>query len=382
MSNYSASRDRCRPPNEGSSVVRRTAPKPGTNLRTRTSRRTKLKFYFDSQGKCPRFAVPLVNLLISSHSCENYQSYCPLKVICPRLKLFIPRLIGEVYRWLPISSGLTKLSFNPLLNRAFQKAPRVVTARLRDGTPMEVDCNDYHGRILYLFGSNDLKVTASAVAFSKAGDVFLDIGANYSTIGLAVSHKVGSTGAVHLFEPQKRIGDAVQKAIDAGHYRNVHLHRVGLLDKDGSFTIRGPQQHSGMATFVDRGDSTGFAVIEQCAVKEVSGYLAPLLAGRSFGAKLDIEGAEPLVMPWLLAQPNLQFLIFESAHNQRDLFDSVRNANFALYGLDRRPIGHLLKRVAEFAEMANFHDLIAVRARSAQLPSQATPAELARATRA
>jgi hypothetical protein len=47
---------------------------------------------------------------------------------------------------------------------------------------------------------------------------------------------------------------------------------------------------------------------EECPIREIGSYAGPLITGRNFGANLDIEGAEPKVMPWLLAQPNLRFL--------------------------------------------------------------------------
>jgi FkbM family methyltransferase len=288
-------------------------------------------------------------------------------------------IIAAVYRRLPITSGLTRFSFNKYLNRIFRGAPPTVTAHLRDGTPIEVDPQDYHGRILYLFGSNDIKVTANAVALLKAGDVFLDIGANYSTVGLAASHSAGPSGAVHLFEPQKRIADPVEAAIAAGGYRNVQLHRLGLMDVDGSFTIRGPANHSGRATFVDHEDSANFVAIEECQVRAIDAYATPLVAGKSFGAKLDIEGSEPKVMPWLLAQPNLRFLIFEAAHHHQELYDEVRSSGLTLYGLDRTLIHIGLTRIDDFKTMRNFHDLLAVRlSDSAKAPAKTDPRALAK----
>lgn len=288
-------------------------------------------------------------------------------------------MIAAVYRRLPIRSGLTRLSFNPVMNRLIGRDAAPVTARLRDGTPIEVDPSDYHGRILYLFGSNDIKVSMNANAFLRAGDVFLDIGANYSTIGIAASHVVGPGGAVHLFEPQKRIADRVEKAIKAGGYANVHLHRIGLMDTDGSFTIKAPAHHSGRATFVEHEDSAGFGAIEVCQVREIGAYVAPLVAGKPFGVKLDIEGSEPLIMPWLLAQPNLRFLIFEAAHHHQELYDDVRRSGLTLYGLDRSALKLGVTRVDDFKAMRAFHDLVAVRLRDgASAPASIDPRALAR----
>jgi FkbM family methyltransferase len=270
-------------------------------------------------------------------------------------------LIVKVFHRAPIQSGLTRLSFNRFLNYLMAGGPDLRRARLRDGNWIEVKANDYHGRILFLFGTNDPKVEQTANALLQPGDVFLDIGANYASIGLSASHVVGSRGSVHLFEPQKKLADSVQIAIDAGGFANVHLHRVGLLDRDDKLVLRSPSYHSGMATFARAETGFSFEVVEECEVKEISAYVGPLIEGRRFGAKVDVEGSEPAIMPWLLAQPNLAFLIFEAASNQDKLYRSVRDAGLLLYGLARHPLKLIASRVDQFSEMSKFHDLVAVK---------------------
>jgi FkbM family methyltransferase len=275
--------------------------------------------------------------------------------------LMLVPIIAAVYRRLPIKSGVTRLSFNPLMNRLMDDCHDPMVAKMKDGNRIAVDPTDYHGRVLYLFGTNDIKVSMNAQAFLRKGDVFLDIGANYSTIGLAASATVGPTGAVHLFEPQTRIGDRVEAAIRAGGYENVRLHRLGLMDEDGTLPIKAPSHHSGRATFVMHDRASNFEVIEECPIREIGSYAGPLIKGRNFGAKLDIEGAEPKVMPWLLAQPNLRFLIFEAAHNHTKLYSQIRESGTTLFGLDRDPLRLRLSRIDSPADMRRFHDLIAVR---------------------
>jgi FkbM family methyltransferase len=287
------------------------------------------------------------------------------------------RLIAELYRRLPIKSGVTRLSFNPIMDRLMKGYEEPIPATLKDGNKITVDPSDYHGRILYLFGTNDIKVSMNANAFLRSGDVFLDIGANYSTIGLAASYAVGPTGAVHLFEPQRRLADRVEAAVRAGGYTNVRLHRVGLMDENASLTIKAPSYHSGRATFVEHDQTSDFDVTEICEVREISAYVGPLVAGRYFGAKVDIEGSEPKVMPWLLAQPNLRFLIFEAAHNQRLLYEQVRSSGLTLFGLERDLLRLRISRVDRFDDMGRFHDLIAVRIAGAALaPDHIDPRKL------
>ena len=276
------------------------------------------------------------------------------------LKLLLHCVIWVFHR-LPIRSGLTKLSFNRFIDPLIAAAPRLPYAGLRDGQRINVNIADHDGRILYLFGTNDPKVAQTAQALSLPGDVFLDIGANYSTIGLAVSHTVGRTGAVHLFEPQSEIGGYVQEAITAGGYDTVTLHRAGLLDRDDELLLQVPLNHSGMASFDAANSDTSQFRTERCPVHEIGGYAGPLVSGKAFGVKLDIEGCEPAVMPWIVSQPNLRYLIFEASKNQAQLYDIVQQAGLALFGLLRHPLKLRLVRIDALADMEQYHDLLAVR---------------------
>lgn len=292
------------------------------------------------------------------------------------LKELARTLVAGAFHCIPIKSGLTRLCFNPAINWLLRHGPSTLQARLRDGRQIEVSMHDYHGRILYFFGTNDPKVEATARGLLRCGDVFIDIGANYSSIGLAAAHAVGEYGSVHLFEPQSLLGNRVQKAIDLGGYTNVTLHRVGLLDRNDKLILHSPSFHSGMATFAGHSATAHFDRTEECDVRDISAYVAPLVAGRRFGAKLDIEGAEPRVMPWLTSQPNLSFLIFESAHNQLSLFETIRASGLVLYGLERSLVRVKLTRVDQFSEVSRFHDLVAVRTVDDNAPKSCSPQKL------
>ncbi len=265
----------------------------------------------------------------------------------------------HAFPWL--QSGLTRLSFNRMTNWAFAKCHEPVMATMRNGIRIEVAPSDYHGRILYLFGTNDPKVQRTAQGLLREGDVFLDIGANYSSIGLAASEWVGSTGRVHLFEPQEWICEPVEAAIRRARLENVELHRVALLDRDDEMTISRPRNHSGMATLIDDGRVNQNWVRQTVPVKNIATYVGPLIHGRPFGVKLDIEGAEPAVMPWLLAQPNLQFLIFEAAHNHDQLWELVRSAGLTPFGLCRNLFRTRVMPITTPAGIRRYHDVVAVR---------------------
>lgn len=270
----------------------------------------------------------------------------------------------RVYSWaarrIPLLSGLTPLAFNRVTNFCFGAVNYRATAITHDGLQIEIDVNDYHGRILYLFGTNDPKVQALAYELLSPGDTFLDIGANYSTIGLYASRKVGRIGMVHLFEPQPHIADSVEKAIATGGVSNVIIHRVALLDSDMIMTMRMPPRHSGRATIIERPNQSDWNSLS-IPVRNVATYVGPLVAGKSFGVKIDVEGAEPHLIPWIVAQKNLRFLIFEAAHHHELLFDKIRSAGLTIFGLRRTIFKKQLQHVDSAAALRAFHDLVAVR---------------------
>jgi FkbM family methyltransferase len=286
---------------------------------------------------------------------------------------------GRSLRLLPIYSGLSRLAFNSFTNNVLGKLKTPLVATLLDGTRIEVDPNEYHGRILYLFGVGDRKVFTVAGSLLWPGDRFLDIGANYGSIGLLVVPKLGSSGEVHLFEPQSLLCERIETALAQSTFPNVHLHAVALLDRDGELTLARPPSHSGMATLVEHSDQSDW-VSERVEVRDTATYLSGLVDDRWFGAKLDVEGAEPFIMPWLLDQPKLRFLLFEAAHNQEQLFSLVQDAGLTLYGLRRTVLRCRVRRVDSPSELPDYHDLVAIRLRPrVQAPREVHPGRLRQA---
>ena len=282
------------------------------------------------------------------------------------MTLTILRLYAALLRVATPNSGLTRLAFNPVTNRLFARLRAAGRHRLatttREGVPLEVDVNDYHGRILWLFGSNDFKVSRLARALLRPGDVFLDIGANYATVGLSVASRLGPSVPVHLFEPQPALADTVAEGIAAaGLSDTVTLHRCALYDTAGTLTLRVPAAHSGMATLEP--DKALHGETREIAIPtvETAAHVAPLVGDRPFGAKIDIEGAEPKVLPALIAMPGLRFCIFEGASNQAALFDLFAGAGFALFGLRRSVVSVTLAPVRRAEDVHAHHDLLALR---------------------
>lgn len=274
------------------------------------------------------------------------------------------RLYAALLRRLKPNVGLTRLSFNRFTDRLFRGIGRTLDAPLPGGATIEVDPHEYHGRVLWLCGSNDWKVSRVVCALLRPGDVFLDIGANNGSIGFAAAERVRAGGVVHFFEPQAQVADRLRSAISMAGSPALHLHRIALSDTDGTAELSGSSHHSGVATLLPQDAAERpFDRSETVTTRDAAGYLTPLVGAAPVGAKIDVEGAEPLVLPGLAALPGLRFIVFEGASNEAWLWDFFQRHGFRIFGLVRSPVRPRAREVTEFAAWPAFHDFVALRTR-------------------
>lgn len=264
-----------------------------------------------------------------------------------------------VLRLLKPYGGLTIAAFNPLTRRLFAAIERDQVATLETGERTTVDVNDYHGRVLWLFGNNDFKVSRVCEALVRAGDVFLDIGANHGSIGFSVLRHVGPDGSVHFFEPQPHLGQKIQDMIAQEGSGRAKLHSVALYDRAGSFEMALVANHSGMATIAD---TTGRRVTGTITVETVAAgpYISNLVGKKPLGVKIDIEGGEPPVLQQLLNLENVFFIQFEGASNIADLQNIFFENDFAVYGLRRSIFLPAADYCQASADWSRYHDFLAI----------------------
>jgi FkbM family methyltransferase len=201
--------------------------------------------------------------------------------------------------------------------------------RLRSGHEIVVDVHDHDGRVLHIFGTGDIKVGELTQSLLREGDCFLDIGANYGSIGLAASGAVGVEGPVHLFEPQPPLATAIRKAIDGDALpQRLHLHQAAVSDRAGQLNLYCAPHHTGLASLSpDPTRRRDWNAIE-VAVLDIYSVLQQHVAPRDFGVKLDIEGHEPKVLPAILDDPGCRFAITEACSNAEEIF-TLRGPRFS-----------------------------------------------------
>jgi FkbM family methyltransferase len=270
------------------------------------------------------------------------------------------RFVSSLGRRWPLNRGHYAWTTNPIVNWSIVEQAWSIPVPLRSGLRISVDLSDYNGRMLGLFGSVEPAVTKICRALLRPGWSFLDIGANYGGVGLNCFDAVGPDGEVHFFEPQRDLCARIQQCIDAAEARGLFVHPVGILDRDGELPLRRPNGHSGAAGFFRR---EGAGVAETVApLRSFDGYVRPLVEGRQFGAKLDVEGAEGFILPQVLRSPGFRFAVFEcnDLAEAPPLWQALRETGCVLYGVMSSLVRVRLERIELFGDMARFTDFLAV----------------------
>lgn len=241
------------------------------------------------------------------------------------------------------------------------------TATLRNGIKMPIRLSDYNGRMLYLFGTPDPKVVSVCQELLNPGDVFLDIGANYGTVGLLSHEAIGAQGAMHFVEPQPELCKVIEASIDSVPIPNAHVHNCGMWDEDGELTLSRPDKHTGAASLAktsEGGDSF------QVPVRAVDSFLSEVVGDRPFGAKVDVEGAEPKILPAILAHPSLRFVLFEcNIPEVRDhAWELIEAKKLVFFGLSKHLFRTRIRAIHSLEELRQVHDVLAVQMDASSVP--------------
>jgi FkbM family methyltransferase len=241
-------------------------------------------------------------------------------------------------------------------------AAHAVVVSLRSGLQISVDLSDYNGRMLGLFGNVEPTITRICRSLLKPGWCFLDIGANYGGVGLNCVDVVGPGGQVHFFEPQQDLCARIQQCIDASGLNWLFVHAVGLLDREGTLVLRKPVGHSGCAGFFHQyGGETAESV---APLRSFNEYVRPLISGRRFAAKIDVEGSESYILPQVLQAREFEFATFECnpGNDTAAVWSSVQQNGCRLYGVPTSLVQIRVEPVLHRGGMQRYSDFLVVKA--------------------
>ena len=168
------------------------------------------------------------------------------------------------------------------------------TFRTPDGLVLDLDLGTYPDCCM-AFGLYELDTARLMRRLLRPGDHFVDGGANIGYFTLLAGQWVGPTGRVDAFEPEPRN----HLRLVAHLKRNrpaaaVHVHCVALSKEAGEGVIHfyddASHNHGCASLFAEPGVASQDSVVQTARMDEVLAGTAPRLI------KLDVEGAEPLVV--------------------------------------------------------------------------------------
>ena len=151
---------------------------------------------------------------------------------------------------------------------------------------------------------------SSAIARMRAGDAFVDIGANAGLFSILAARAVGETGAIVAFEPQQRLAAELLQNARINGAGNVFVVGAAVGASTCIARMEVPARHSG-AAFVTKGEGSPVFMVGPDVVLPL---LHAYVGKRATLIKIDVEGAELSVLRALestLAQLDVAAVIVE-----------------------------------------------------------------------
>ncbi len=217
----------------------------------------------------------------------------------------------------------------------------IVIKPLPSGLRIFVDLADQAIGLPIVRGAFEQAELACALRLARPGEVAIDGGAHVGLFALHLAQAVGSSGHVHAFEPFPGNADLLESSVAENQFADrLTVHRVALGASSGigriNFATHTP--NSGGAFLIPAG-ADGLPGHERMEVQVVA-LDDVKIEGRVGCIKLDVEGAEPLVLagaskllardrPSLLAEIHHEQLRRVAGQSAEDLFAALGRLGYA-----------------------------------------------------
>jgi FkbM family methyltransferase len=233
--------------------------------------------------------------------------------------------------------------------------------RLRNGLSLQVDPCDDDGRMLYLFGTIDPRIVGTCQALLRPGDVLLDIGANCGALALSCQHSVLPHGRIVCFEPQSNLCRRIEECCERHHLAHIQVCETALADSDGITTLNIPRGHSGAATIAHKTSADSDCMTVR--VSNTGRLIREIVEDRPFGAKVDVEGSELLVLPHLLRRTRARFVVFEVVYipDKGELFRLLGEWKWSLFRFEKSIWRIRVVAASKPSDLSKCRDAVAVR---------------------
>lgn len=176
-----------------------------------------------------------------------------------------------------------------LVDRVFPPSETLFDTTYGQGLHVRCDLRDSVQSSIFYRGVYEPRVTEVFLKELRPGDNVLDLGANVGYFTLLAAHAVGTTGAVHAFEPSYELAERLRADVKQNGFNNVTVHELAVSDSNGSAFLSESSNLTAPAggRFVTevatsgRANSIQMVTVDSC------------LQGMDFDVvKIDIEGAE------------------------------------------------------------------------------------------
>ncbi len=245
-------------------------------------------------------------------------------------------LLGDVLRRTPIArwQWLGRLHAN--LAVRLSKTESVMVGPFR----VFVDPRDrVIAKKLILYGGYEQREIDLLCSLVQPGDCVLDIGANIGLYSLALSRAVGPAGRVIAFEPDPDNAALLHRNLDVNGCANVTVIEDALGDEAKDVKLYESDDNRGALSTSDvLGVGEEHAI--RVRMRRGDAVLAELGVQPRLG-KIDVEGAEPLVIAGLgaLLPPVLMFefvphLLRAAGRDPADFLQRLRSAGYSLAAVD------------------------------------------------
>jgi len=192
------------------------------------------------------------------------------------------------------------MSLYEVLYRIYMKVQATFRPRVQAttvfGARVLCDKRDFIQRRIAFFGLFEPNLTYFTSHVLKPGDVFIDVGANIGYFSMLASKCVGEAGKVYAIEAAPSTHELLVRNLALNRMRNVQPVNMAVADRECRVRIRSVDSRN-----------IGKSKVEFTSGDEGGGVIGrplPAIVGSDFGRatliKVDVEGAEGVVLPGIL----------------------------------------------------------------------------------
>jgi FkbM family methyltransferase len=258
--------------------------------------------------------------------------------------------------YLQLRGELLKSQEFERINKSFMRSRWVAAPVFEGARLLWLDLSDVYVSLGCLQDAYEYPETNFVRGNLRAGNIFVDVGANIGWFTMLATTLVGDSGRVHAFEPRKSIAEKLQASVSINHLEKiVSVYGVGLSDENKEEILMWEQgtDNAGSASFaMDSKSAT--AVRETISVRRLDDISLPQV---DF-VKIDVEGAEMLALrggqetlrrcrPVVLSEVLPSQLERVSRVSPDEYFAFFQGMNYRSFIIDEKDLGREVFRFPE-----------------------------------